>query len=88
MIPEEREKEEAKLKQQAIGFRGTNAQPQLVRQAEADGFTAAEALSIVDDVLNAPSETGKNGGAFGTAHAAGDRYKAIKARINAICGQG
>jgi hypothetical protein len=79
--------EENKLLKAAEGYKGTSGiKQQLVGEAETDGFDFNEAQRIVDTVLQRlkKTESGKNGGAFGTPHKATDRYKAIKEAIGGM----
>jgi hypothetical protein len=79
--------EENKLLKAAEGYKGTTGiRQQLEGEADADGFTFDQAKQIIDRVLKrlAKTESGKNGGAFGTPHKAEDRYKAIKSAMKGM----
>ena len=79
--------EEEKLLKAAEGYKGTdNAETQLIAEAETDGYSNEDAQAIVKQVLKRlkKTESGKNGGAFGTAHKATDRYKAIKEAVKGM----
>jgi hypothetical protein len=78
------ENEENKLLKAAEGYKGTSGiKNQLIGEAETDGLSFDEATAVVNQVLNRlkKTESGKNGGAFGTPHKATDRYRSIKSAM-------
>jgi hypothetical protein len=83
------ENEENKLLKAAEGYKGTpDIEGQLAGEAKTDGLTDDEVKAVVSQVLSRlkKTESGKNGGAFGTPHKAEDRYIAIKQTIGGLHG--
>jgi hypothetical protein len=79
--------EENKLLKAAEGYKGTpNVKSQLRAEAMTDGITGDEAEAILNNVMARlqKTESGKNGGAFGTPHKAKDRYGAIKKALSEV----
>jgi hypothetical protein len=79
--------EENKLLKAAEGYKGTdNIKDQIASEAKADGFDDSEVKILISNVLARlkKTESGKNGGAFGTPHKANDRYNAIRTRLKEV----